>query len=103
MSSFKIYKKSIKPSSSKQLFDQLLKVSNFYKPNIFKNSNYPKLWTDQKFLNKMFYCKDKKIFSVFMTLWSCQNLTQLPYDNKLHKIAANYLRKNEKFNVKVFN
>jgi len=99
MSSFKIYKKSIKPLSSKQLFDQLLKVSNFYKPNIFKNSNYyPKSWTDQKFLKKMFLLrKDKKIFSViYDTMQLSKTLTQLPYDDKLHKIAANYLKINEK-------
>ena len=43
--SYKIYPNSIKKSHSDNLFNYILKVCNFYKPNNFKSiENYPNRW-----------------------------------------------------------
>ena len=93
--SYKIYKNCISKSLSDSLFNYVLKVCNFYSPKIFNlKRQYPKKWTDPKFISEMTKLREnKKAFSsLYDTVQISNELQKIPFKSNMETIASKFLK-----------
>ena len=97
MPAYKIYKDSISKTSSRKFFNFLLNVIKSYE-NDFCKKNVNLNWDDRNFNRELIKLRKNKkdIFSsIYNSLLKSNELQKIPFENKLHQIASDYLSINQ--------
>ena len=97
MPAYKIYKDSISKTSSRKFFNFLLNVIKSYE-NDFCKKNVNLNWDDRNFNRELIKLRKNKkdVFSsIYNSLLKSNELQKIPFENKLHQIASDYLSINQ--------
>ena len=99
-SGYKIFPDSVSKKANIKLFNFLVKVCQFYAPDLFEKRNYKGMWRDKDFNKKLILLrkKNKKKFSaIYDSIVKSSILYNFCYENKLDLVASKFLQTNKDF------